>query len=138
VVMAFTIPSILSDPDPGAVFAVLGVTLGVGIPMVIAAIAITWAQISKSLRYSIAPTPDGVRITYGLFTTITETIPPGRIFAAEVTQSMLWRPFGWSMIKINRMSGKSLSQQQSSTAQQFNIVLPVGKRADVERVLGLI
>lgn len=138
VVMAFTIPAILSDPDPGAVFAVLGVTLGVGIPMVIAAIAITWAQISKSLRYSIAPTPDGVRITYGLFTTITETIPPGRIFAAEVTQSMLWRPFGWWMIKINRMSGKSLSQQQSSTAQQFNIVLPVGKRADVERVLGLI
>ncbi|WP_417509974.1 PH domain-containing protein [Microbacterium sp.] len=139
IMLAFTVPAILSDTSgPEATFAILGVTLGVGIPLVIATVAITWAQISKSLRYSIAPTADGIRITYGLFTTITETIPPGRIFAAEVTQSLLWRPFGWWTIKINRMSGKSLSQQQSSTAQQFNIVLPVGIAADVQRVLELI
>ncbi|MEJ1922261.1 PH domain-containing protein [Microbacterium sp. KHB019] len=138
ITMAFTVPAILSDGGPDAWFGVLGISLGIGIPFVIAAVAITWAQISKSLRYSIAPTPDGVRITYGLFTTITETIPPGRIFAAEVTQSLLWRPFGWWAIKINRMSGKSLSQQQSSTAQQFNIVLPVGVAADVQRVMELI
>jgi putative membrane protein len=116
----------------------LGVGLGVGIPMIIAVVGITWAQISKSLRYSIAPTPDGVRITYGLLTTVTETLPPGRIFAVEVSQSLLWRPFGWWVIRINRMSGKSAAQQSSSSAQQFNIVLPVGKREDVERVLGLI
>ena len=139
IMLAFTIPAILADASgPEATFAILGVTLGVGIPLVIAAVAITWAQISRSLRYSIAPTADGIRITYGLFTTITETIPPGRIFAAEVTQSLLWRPFGWWTIKINRMSGKSLSAQQSSTAQQFNIVLPVGVAADVQRILELI
>jgi len=118
--------------------AMLGISLGIGIPMVIAAVGITWAQISKSLRYAIAPTPDGVRITYGLLTTVTETIPPGRIFAVEVTQSLLWRPFGWWTIKINRMSGKSVAQQSSSSGQQFNVVLPVGKRADVERVLALM
>lgn len=129
---------ILSDGDPEGGVILLGIGLGMGIPFVIAAVGITWAQISKSLRYSIAPTPDGVRITYGLFTTVTETLPPGRIFAVEVSQSLLWRPFGWWTIKINRMSGKSISQQQSGSAQQFNIVLPVGKRADVERVLGLI
>ncbi|MGO2746809.1 PH domain-containing protein [Microbacterium sp.] len=138
IVMAISVPAILSDGGPNAWIGIVGISFGIGIPLVIATVAITWAQISKSLRYSIAPTPDGVRITYGLFTTITETIPPGRIFAAEVTQSLLWRPFGWWAIKINRMSGKSLSQQQSSTAQQFNIVLPVGVAADVQRVLGLI
>lgn len=139
IMLAITVPAILSDTSgTEATFAILGVTLGVGIPLVIAVIAITWAQISKSLRYSIAPTPDGVRITYGLFTTVTETIPPGRIFAVEVTQSLLWKPFGWYAIKINRMSGKSATQQQSSSAQQFNIVLPVGTAADVQRVLGLI
>ena len=138
ITMAISVPAILADGDPDAWIGVLILTLTVGIPMFIAALAITWAQISKSLRYSIAPTPDGVRITYGLFTTITETIPPGRIFAVEVSQSLLWRPFGWWSIKINRMSGKSVSQQQSSTAQQFNIVLPVGVAADVQRVLGLI
>lgn len=130
--------STMLDGDPIDGFLGLGITLGIGIPMVIAVVGITWAQISKSLRYSIAPTPDGVRITYGLLTTVTETLPPGRIFAVEVTQSLLWRPFGWWMIRINRMSGKSAAAQQSGNAQQFNIVLPVGKRADVERVLGLI
>ena len=138
ITMAFAVPAILSEGGPEAWLGVLGISLGVGIPFVIAAVAITWTQISKSLRYSIAPTPDGVRITYGLFTTVTETIPPGRIFAVEVTQSMLWRPFGWWAVKINRMSGKSISQQQSGTAQQFNIVLPVGVAADVQRVLELI
>jgi putative membrane protein len=132
------LPLLLStDGAEGAVITI-GVGLGTGIPMAFAAVAITWSQISKSLRYAIAPTPDGVRVTFGLFTTITETLPPGRIFAVEVTQSILWRPFGWWAIKINRMSGKSAAQQQSGTAQQFNTVLPVGTRADVERVLSLI
>lgn len=116
----------------------VGAALGIGIPTTIAFVAVTWAQISKSLRYAIAPTPDGVRITYGLLTTVTETLPPGRIFAVEVSQSLLWRPFGWWTVKINRMSGKSATQQASSSEQQFNVVLPVGKREDVERVLALI
>ena len=116
----------------------LGLGLGMGIPLVIAVVGITWAQISKSLRYSIASTSDGVRITFGLLTTVTETLPPGRIFAVEVSQSLLWRPFGWWTVKINRMTGKSAAQQSSGNAQQFNIVLPVGRRVDVERVLALV
>ncbi|WP_208321475.1 PH domain-containing protein, partial [Microbacterium hydrocarbonoxydans] len=126
------------DDEPELGIIGVGLGLGMGIPIVIAVVGITWAQISKSLRYSIAPTPDGVRITYGLLTTVTETLPPGRIFAVEVSQSLLWRPFGWWTIRINRMGGKSAAQQQNGNAQQFNVVLPVGKRADVERVLGLI
>lgn len=128
----------IADGDTGGGVVLLGLGLGMGVPMVIAVVGITWAQISKSLRYSIAPTPDGVRITYGLLTTVTETLPPGRIFAVEVSQSLLWRPFGWWTIRINRMSGKSAAQQSSGSGQQFNVVLPVGKRADVERVLALV
>ncbi|WP_101847431.1 PH domain-containing protein [Zhihengliuella sp. ISTPL4] len=133
-----TLIGILIDGEPDGGIVLLGIGLGMGVPMLIAVVGITWAQISKSLRYSIAPTPDGVRITYGLLTTVTETLPPGRIFAVEVSQSLLWRPFGWWTIKINRMSGKSAAQQSSSSGQQFNVVLPVGKRADVERVLSLV
>ncbi|WP_309068225.1 PH domain-containing protein [Microbacterium sp.] len=132
------VPLLLADTGSERVVISLGVGLGTGIPMAFAAIAITWSQISKSLRYAIAPTPDGVRVTFGLFTTVTETLPPGRIFAVEVSQSLLWRPFGWWTVKINRMSGKSAVEQQSGSGQQFNTVLPVGTRADVERVLSLI
>ncbi|PVE96780.1 PH domain-containing protein [Microbacterium sp. TPD7012] len=138
IALGSTIIGLVADGDTGGGVVLLGIGLAMGIPMLIAVVGITWAQISKSLRYSIAPTPDGVRITYGLLTTVTETLPPGRIFAVEVSQSLLWRPFGWWTIKINRMSGKSAAAQQSGNAQQFNVVLPVGKRADVERVLGLV
>lgn len=95
-----------------------------------------WVRtIVRSLRYSIAPTRDGVRVTFGLLTTVSEILPPGRIHAVEITQSILWRGFGWWTVRINRMTGRSASD---TTTDQFTTVLPVGTLADVERVLGLI
>ncbi|MFT4234483.1 MAG: PH domain-containing protein [Microbacterium sp.] len=126
------------DGHGEAAAAVGGIGFGAGIPLTIGFVSAVWGQLSKSMRYSIAPTRDGVRITFGLTTTVTETIPPGRIFAVEVSQPLLWRPFGWWAVKINRMSGQSRDQQQGNKSQQFNTVLPVGTRADVERILGLI
>lgn len=105
------------------------------IPMLLAFGAYWIRSVTRSLRYAIAPTPSGVRITYGLLTTVTEIIPPGRIHAVEVTQPLLWRPFGWWAIRINRLSGRSASEGAND---QFGTVLPVGTRADVERVLRLI
>jgi putative membrane protein len=91
-------------------------------------------SITRALRYSIAPTRAGVRITFGLFTTITETLPPGRVHAFEIRQPLLWRGFGWWQLRVNRLSGRSAADSQS---QQFADVLPVGSRDDVERVLTL-
>lgn len=94
-----------------------------------------WVRsITRALRYSIAPTRNGVRITFGLFTTVTEILPPGRVHAVEVAQSILWRPYGWWSIKVNRLSGRAADGQ----AAQFTSVLPVGTRDDVERVLRLL
>lgn len=108
-------------------FAIVPAILGFG--------AYWFSSIVKALRYSIAPTPDGVRITFGLFTTVTETLPPGRIHAVEVSQSIMWRGFGWWTVRINRLTGRSAAD---ATTDQFTTVLPVGTRADVERVLRLI
>ena len=106
-----------------------------------------WVRtITRALRYSIAPTqsggarqqdgsPSGIRITFGLFTTITEILPPGRVHAVEVDQSVLWRPFGWWSITVNRLSGRGMTD---GNAEQFTTVLPVGTRDDVERVLRLL
>jgi len=95
-----------------------------------------WVRsITRSLRYSIAPTPNGVRITFGLFTTVTEILPPGRVHAVEVSQSILWRPFGWWSIRVNRLSGRGPTDGQGD---QFTSIMPVGTREDVERVLRLV
>jgi putative membrane protein len=93
-------------------------------------------RILKFLRYSIAATPDGVRIGYGLLSTRNETVPPGRIHSVAVSQSIFWRPADWWTIRVNRASRQTSSDGQS--AQQSTIVLPVGSRDDVFRVLELL
>ncbi|MCR2825519.1 PH domain-containing protein [Microbacterium sp. zg.Y909] len=118
----------------GAVVGTPWVLLSV-VPAVIGFGAYWVREIVRSLRYSIAPTPDGVRITFGLLTTVTEIVPPGRVHALEVSQSVLWRRFGWWKIKINRLTGRSV---YDGSTDQFTTVLPVGTLADVERVLQLL
>lgn len=93
-------------------------------------------RVLKFLRYSIAATPDGVRIGYGLLSTRNETVPPGRIHSVAVSQSIFWRPVDWWTIRINRASRQTSSEGQS--AQQSTVVLPVGSRDDVFRVLELL
>jgi putative membrane protein len=105
------------------------------VPAVIGFGTIWLRTLARKFRYSIAPTSDGVRITYGLFTTITETLPPGRVHAIEVTQPLLWRPAGWWSVRVNRLSGRRTSSREG---EQIADVLPVGDRVDVERVLGLL
>jgi putative membrane protein len=92
-------------------------------------------RIVKSLRYTIAGTPDGVRVGYGLLSTSNETLPPGRIHSISISQELLWRPADWWEVKVNR-AGKSSAQ--GAAGQQNTTILPVGTRADVFRVLELV
>ncbi|WP_051138699.1 PH domain-containing protein [Agromyces italicus] len=105
------------------------------VPAAIGVVSYTWSRITKSLRYSIAGTPDGVRIGHGLLSTANQTIPPGRIHAVDVTQWVFWRPFGWWSIRIN-VAGTSISN--ANEMAQRTLVLPVGTPADVHRVLALL
>ncbi|HLS93369.1 MAG TPA: PH domain-containing protein [Microbacterium sp.] len=138
IVVGVVIPVTLFADGPEKWIILATAVLGSGIPMVIAAFAVVWGALQKGFRYSIAPTPDGVRVSSGLLTTVTRTIPPGRVHAVEITQNLLWRPFGWWSVRINRMGGMSASQQNSGQAATAAVVLPVGTRADVERVVALL
>lgn len=105
------------------------------VPMFLAFGAYYVRSVARGLRYSIAPTSDGVRVTFGLFTTVTEVVPPGRVHAIEVRQPLLWRPFGWWSVTVNRLSGRASTD---SGTDQLAAVLPIGTRADVERVLRIL
>ncbi|MRG60144.1 PH domain-containing protein [Agromyces sp. CFH 90414] len=105
------------------------------VPALIGLVSYAWSRITKSLRYSIAGTPDGVRIGHGLLSTGNQTIPPGRVHAIEATQWLLWRPFGWWTVRVN-VAGQSISA--GSDAAQRTLVLPVGTADDVRRVLDLL
>ncbi|MEC5184902.1 putative membrane protein [Cryobacterium sp. MP_3.1] len=104
-------------------------------PGLIASIGYYVSRFTKSLRYSIAGTRDGVRVGFGLLTTSNETLPPGRIHAIGVTQPLVWRPFGWWQISINKAGH---STNDGAAGQAATTVLPVGSLADVAKVLELI
>jgi putative membrane protein len=93
------------------------------------------SKFTRSVRYSIAATPDGVRVGFGLLSTSNETLPPGRIHAVQVRQPLLWRPAGWWEITINRAA---TSRTSGSERQAQTTVLPVGNLDDVRRVLDLV
>ncbi|WP_127794332.1 PH domain-containing protein [Agromyces sp. LHK192] len=126
---------------------VLVAVLGVGIathqwwvlfsfvPALIGVVSYVWTRITRSLRYSIAGTPDGVRIGHGLLSTGNQTIPPGRVHAVEAQQWLFWRPFGWWSVRVN-LAGQSLTA--SGEAANRTLVLPVGTADDVRRVLDLL
>jgi putative membrane protein len=93
------------------------------------------SRFTRSLRYSIAATPDGVRVGFGLLSTSNETLPPGRIHAVQVSQPLLWRAPGWWEIKINRAATSSAN---GAAGQAQTTILPVGNLADVRKVLELV
>lgn len=105
------------------------------IPGLIAVGSFYVRRITRSLRYSIASTPDGIRVGFGLLSTSNETLPPGRIHAVQVSQPLLWRVAGWWEVRINRASSSSA---QGAAGQANTTILPVGTAADVRKVLELV
>lgn len=111
------------------------VVLAIALPSLIGFGGYFARRFSKSLRYTIAGTSDGVRVGFGLFSTSNETLPPGRIHSIEVAQSLLWRPAGWWQIRVNRASHTS---RRGAANQANTTILPVGNADDVNRVLQLM
>ncbi|MEP6843942.1 MAG: PH domain-containing protein, partial [Pseudolysinimonas sp.] len=107
-------------------FAIVPLLLGVGSQII--------RRFSRSLRYSIAATPDGVRVGYGLLSTNSETIPPGRIHSVEIQQPLLWRPADWWEVRINLAS----HSDRQEGGRRTSTILPVGSRAEVFQVLELV
>lgn len=102
------------------------------IPLGIAGVSVIFSQFNKGFNFTLSRGRDAVRTGSGLTSTVTETLPLGRIHAVEARQPLLWRPLGWWRARITT-AGYSIAQAGQSSTQ--NVVLPVGSASDVLRVL---
>ncbi|GAA2185429.1 hypothetical protein GCM10009786_01750 [Leucobacter alluvii] len=102
------------------------------IPLLIVMASVMFGQFNKGFNFTLSRTDDAVRTGSGLTSTITESIPFGRIHAVEARQPLLWRPLGWWKVRITT-AGHSVAQGGQNATQ--NVVLPVGREADVLRVI---
>jgi len=105
------------------------------LPGLVGSFGYYYSRFVKSLRFSIAATNEGVRVGFGLLSTSSETLPSGRVHAIGVSQSLLWRPFGWWQVQINK-AGHSSNSGAAGAAN--TVILPVGTLDDVCRVLELL
>lgn len=112
------------------------ITLTGLIPGVIALVGISIARFNRGFNFVLSATSDGIRTGSGLTSTSTNTIPGHRIHAVDISQPIGWRPFGWWWIRLT-IAGASIPSGSSQSMFE-SVILPVGKREDVLKVLALI
>ncbi len=97
-----------------------------------------WRRFNSEYKLTVADAPDGLRIRAGLLQTSAETIPRGRVQAVHLTEPFIWRPFGWCRLEIDVAGHTKQGQNNQTLSQQLRPVLPVGSRAEADRLLTLL
>ena len=109
------------------------------LPALLAAAIGIISRVMSLLRFRVAKTRDGIRLTRGMASITSQTVPPGRVFSLSISQPLLWRPFGWWAIRYGRATPPSGSSSGNSNNQALGMtLLPVGNRDDVFSVLSLV
>jgi putative membrane protein len=111
--------------------AVAAVTGGVPVVIVI-------AEFLAYYGFTIADSPDGLRLRYGLLRTESRTIPPGRVQAIDYVEPLLWRRRGWARVRVT-IAGVGGETNNTNSNQRETLLIPVATMAEardlVSRVL---
>jgi putative membrane protein len=101
----------------GGTFAVWLITLG----------PIAWRRLATQYGFTVAESPDGIRIRRGLLGTVAETIPRQRVQAVRMVEPLLWRPLRWSRLEID-VAGSPGRDRADGSRRMRKSLLPVGSR----------
>ena len=92
-----------------------------------------FGQFVRFFGFTVAESPDGLRLRSGLTSTQAQTVPPGRVHAIEFEQPLLWRRKDWVRVQITVAgAGGAEDGQQSGTT---GTLLPVAPRPVAESVV---
>ena len=135
---------------PAALLAVLSVAVGavivaitpggllaVGAPLawwLVICGSIVWRRVSSQYAFTVAVSPDGVRIRRGLLGTVAETIPVPRIQAVRMIEPLLWRPLHWCRLEVDVAGGLGHDRPEGTGAVR-KALLPVGTPDEAMRLL---
>lgn len=95
---------------------------------------VVWRHVSSQYGFTVATSPDGVRIRRGLLGTVAETIPVQRIQAVRMVQPLLWRPFHWCRLEVD-VAGHPGRDDGEGTHAVRKALLPVGSPEEARRLL---
>ena len=126
-VLAVLLAVILAPPGAGAIAVAL---LPIG--------AVLYRRFTIEFGFTVALTPQGVRLRHGLLDTRQQTVPRGRVQAIRIIEPLLWRPFGWVRVEVDvaghRGHGAGAAEERSTSG----VLLPVALRAEAESVIQVV
>ncbi|TDD78970.1 hypothetical protein E1293_24635 [Actinomadura darangshiensis] len=99
-----------------------GGILAVTIPVLLGLIRAVAAPLVMYANFTVAMSPDGIRLRYGLLETRMQTLPPGRVQAVSIIEPAFWRTLGWARVEVTVAGYAGERQALSST------LLPVAPR----------
>lgn len=105
--------------------------------MVIAMATIVWSHFNSAWNFQAAATPSGIRMSYGLTSETSRTLPPGRVHGVGLTGPILWRRKDWWKVDVT-VAGREDRSQDGQNRQFGNLLLPVGARDTALRALWLV
>jgi cytochrome P450/uncharacterized membrane protein YdbT with pleckstrin-like domain len=114
------------------VFGEIGI-VGVNVPVLLGVGGYLVNEVIGRYGFTVARSPDGLRLRYGLLDTRAQTVPPGRVQAVQMVEPFLWRRLGWARLRVN-IAGYGGGQEGGESG----VLLPVGTREEVRRVLELV
>ncbi|WP_312885827.1 PH domain-containing protein [Streptomyces physcomitrii] len=100
--------------------------LATGVPLLGAAGARSAGRFAAEYDWTLASSPDGLRIDHGLLDRAHETVPPGRVQTVRLIEPLLWRRRGWVRVELN-VAGSSNS-----------VLVPVAPRPLAEAVVARV
>lgn len=109
--------------------------LGAGVlPLVLAVGGFLSKQLFGQFNFTLAITPAGLRITRGLTTLRSQTIPAHRVQSVRISQPLLWRP-----LKRARLTLTVLGMPTGEDAQDAStIYLPIGDPRQIQLALAAL
>ncbi|TDT20970.1 putative membrane protein [Streptomyces sp. BK208] len=104
----------------------LWTVLATALPLVGAAGASSAGRFVGEYDWTVAESPDGLRLDHGLLDRAHETVPPGRVQTVRIVEPLLWRRRHWVRVELD-VAGSSNS-----------VLLPVAPREIAESVVARV
>jgi putative membrane protein len=89
-----------------------------------------FGQFGRFFGFTVADSPDGLRLRHGLVNVQSQTVPPGRVQAIEISEPLLWRRKGWVRVTLN-VAGL----QGDEGGQQDHVLLPVAPHEVARQII---
>lgn len=118
----------------GYLFQVTSFLLPALIPLLIGTATMISRRVINMFHFTLSDSVHGFRVVRGLTNLTSQSVPVSRIQGITVSQSLLWRPFGWYRVDVDVL-GYGSGESENNRSEATSVLLPVADRDQVRLAL---